>query len=303
MASLDAAPRIIEVDVGAIDEGPRATETAETPATGVPKHAATTSRSGTSLATSATGIGPVVGGPLEPAVIVAAPGAAETEPWTFRAEKGPDLLARGQVASLVTRREASMTESEGASRTGGVAEALAAADVSKGLGHGGPVVSALEEVARTNDAPVRGVATFDIVLYRGGSADVVLDAADTDFAAWSRLTRAMSEAVAQKNVRIPPAARGLRVTVRLDARLQLPDGRQVSTLGPFANTTGLVVEPDSMVAKSVPAVNLGVQGKVCGAGLHVGLDGVGIMGGCSPENIGAVPLRVVHGVELREVPM
>ena len=252
-------PEVIEIEVTTVDDAPRAAAVTEAPTPGLPARAATASAGGSSIARTAAGPGPVIGGPVETAGVITAPEGASTEPWTFRAEKGPDLLARGQLASLVTRREAAAAEREGSSTTGGVAEALLEADVAKGLGRGGPVVSALEDVARTNDAPVRGVATFDIVLYRGGGADVVLDSADTDFASWSRLTRAMSEAVAKKSVRIPDAARGLRMTVRLDARLQFPDGREVNTLGPFARTTGLVLQKDSMAALSAAEATLPID--------------------------------------------
>jgi hypothetical protein len=182
-----------------------------------------------------------------------------------------------------------------------VAEALLEADMAKGLGRGGPAVSALEDVVRTNDAPVRGVATFAVVVAPNGTADVRLDGANADFDGWSRLTQAMSEAVAHKKLRIPAGTRGLRVTVRIEARVQWPNGKTPEQTGAYARTTGLQLSEDSIVVKSVPAVNAGVVGKVCSAGVHVGIDGVGIAGGCDPENIGAHAVRVVSGREMSEV--
>jgi hypothetical protein len=184
-----------------------------------------------------------------------------------------------------------------------VAEALVQADVDRGLGLGGPVVAALEDVARTQDGPVRGVATFDVILHRGAEPEVFLQAADAEYDAWARLTRSMREAVAKKSVRIPASADSLQVTVKLDARVQYPDGSDPRKRGPFAKATGLEPGTESIVPKTVPGVTVGVVGKVCGAGLHVGMDGLGILGGCSPENIGTVPLRIVHGVEVSEVAM
>ena len=55
-----------------------------------------------------------------------------------------------------------------------------------------------------------------------------------------------------------------------------------------------------MKIESLPGVTIGVAGKVCSAGLHIGLDGPSIGGGCSPENAGTVPVRVVAAKVLRE---
>jgi hypothetical protein len=233
-----------------------------------------------------------------------APGADGAEGWSFSVRKGPDVLARGQVSLTSSSQESGLPAGPSpASRTGGIAEALADADVQRGLGRGGPAVAALEEVARESDAPARGVATFDVVVNRSGSADVRLESADADFDAWSRLTRAMAEAVTRKSVRIPPGARGLRVTVRLDARVQWPNGKTPESTGTFARTTGLELGEGTMVPRSVPGVNVGVVGKVCSLGLTAGLAGAAILGGCDPEMIGAHTTRVVHGRELREVPL
>ena len=227
-------------------------------------------------------------------------------PWSLRVARGPDLLARGQLAagraSIATSAEGAVA-AEPPTPSTGIAEALTAADVERGLGRGGPVVSALEEVARTSDAPVRGIATFEVTVDRSGKADVRLDSADAEATSWAELARSMSDAVAKKAVRVPSGARGLRVTVQIDARVQYPNGRDTRALGNFVHATGLEAAEGSMVVKSVPGVNMGHVGKVCGAGLHVGIDGVAIQGGCDPENIGAVPVRIVHGRELREVPL
>jgi hypothetical protein len=112
-----------------------------------------------------------------------------------------------------------------------------------------------------------------------------------------------TDAVTRKSVRIPSGGRGLRVTVRLDARVQWPNGETPETTGAFARTTGLELGTDSIVPKSVPGVNVGVVGKVCSLGITAGLAGAAILGGCDPENIGAHAVRVVHGRELREVPL
>jgi hypothetical protein len=43
--------------------------------------------------------------------------------------------------------------------------------------------------------------------------------------------------------------------------------------------------------------------KVCSAALHVGVDGVAILGGCDPSNIGAQATRIVYGREVGESPL
>ena len=162
-------------------------------------------------------------------------------------------------------------------------------------------MSALEEVVRTTDSPVRGVATFDVIVDPNGNTDVRLDGADADVDGWSRLTRAMSDAVAHKSLRVPPGARGLRVTVQIEARVQWPNGKTPEQTGTYARATGLQPGEGSIVPKSVPAVNVGVIGKVCSVGAHLGVDGVAIGGGCDPENIGAHAVRIVYGREIGEV--
>jgi hypothetical protein len=71
------------------------------------------------------------------------------------------------------------------------------------------------------------------------------------------------------------------VRVQIEATVKYPDGRDVRSLGP-------VVDPGSLT--------VGVQGKVCG----IGLNPLGIAGGCSPENIGGVAARAVRGRILGE---
>jgi hypothetical protein len=175
------------------------------------------------------------------------------------------------------------------------------ADLEKGLGRGGPVISALEDVVRTHDGPVRGSALFEVVIDGAGRADVHLVSADHEQEAWSQLSGAMSAAVAEQHVRVPSSARGIRMAIRLETRVQLPDGSDPASLGTFVRPTGFQLAPGSMVAASAPSVNAGVNGKVCSAALHVGIDGVAILGGCDPSAINAVPVRVVSGREVDEV--
>jgi hypothetical protein len=153
-----------------------------------------------------------------------------------RAALSPDLVApsgpRGTESPAPRRR----------STTGGVAEALAEHDVAIGLGRGGPVLDAVEDAARSSEAPVAGTATFEVTVGRDGHVDAHVVAADGEAEGWERLAASLTSRIDPRRVRLPPGARGWRVVVRVDAREQLADGRDVRTLhGPRGS-----VEPSAL---------------------------------------------------------
>ncbi len=117
------------------------------------------------------------------------------------------------------------------SRTGGVAEGLAAHDVELGLGRGGPILTALESAARSSDAPVDGSATFEAVVLADAAVTTVnVLSADGETDGWVRVGESAEQSIPPGHVRVPPGTRGWRVVVRVEATTRLADGRPVRSL-------------------------------------------------------------------------
>jgi hypothetical protein len=116
------------------------------------------------------------------------------------------------------------------STTGGVAEGLAARDVDAGLGRGGSVLTAAEGAARSAEAPLRGDATFDVVVRPDGRVQANLASASTDVDAWRGVAGVLQRSIDGRHVRLPPGSRGLHVVVRVEAKVLLADGRDTGSL-------------------------------------------------------------------------
>ena len=116
------------------------------------------------------------------------------------------------------------------STTGGVAEALAEHDVAIGMGRGGAVLAAAEDVAQSSEAPLAGGATFEVVVGSDGHVDTRVLGADGDTEAWEHVAASLTARVDPRRVRLPAGARRWRVVVRVDARVQFADGRDVGSL-------------------------------------------------------------------------
>jgi hypothetical protein len=125
--------------------------------------------------------------------------------------------------------------------------ALAADDVQRGLARGNALVGSLSAAAR-EDGPLRGEAMFRVTVGADGgvlSAELV-QGAGSDWAAALSSFRALA---AQKRLRVPPGARGLRVTFTVKAKVQRPSGKEVeeSPVGvgaPSLKPNGLVPHGD-----------------------------------------------------------
>jgi hypothetical protein len=220
--------------------------------------------------------------------------------WSLRVTKvdvGIDGFGRPTQAGQVgTRSEGWGTagSSRGTSTTGGLAEALEAHDVALGLGRGGVVRSTVEGAVQ--DSTVMGQGTFDIRIDSSGQVTVSLANASGDADAWGRLSDAIRDGVVSKRgqLRLPPGSRGVDVVVLAEARDKFADGRSPKSLGTrVTGTPGKLTETRDRINITLPSATLVHEGKVCSSGLHVGLDGVSILGGCSPENAGTSPKRMV----------
>ncbi|HEY1692720.1 MAG TPA: hypothetical protein VGG39_11195 [Polyangiaceae bacterium] len=149
---------------------------------------------------------------------VVAPGAA----IDLRAGVTPDMVAPPTASAGAAPQPPT------ASTTGGLSEGLAEHDVALGLGHGGAVLSAAETAARA-DAPVDGSATLDVAVHADGTVVARVLRSVGSSADWSRVADAIARSVDPHRMRLP-AGRGWHVVLRVDAKVRLPDGRDVRSL-------------------------------------------------------------------------
>ena len=211
--------------------------------------------------------------------------------WTFQIGT-PDIHPRGVDFVAPDGSHALAAAPPPASTSGGLIEALDAADVERGLGRGGPVNSAVAAAAR-QDGPVRGNATFSVTIFSDGHVDVQVASAQTD---WSRLIPAIREAVRLSKVRLPPRSGGLKVVVAVDASVRYPDGYAppestevdvTATVGPG--------QPSDSVAAGAPRATMSVRGKRCHGAITLTVGGVGGGVDCSLAGVAArqVATRIV----------
>jgi hypothetical protein len=240
-------------------------------------------------------------GPVgEPGTAEPAPApAASDDGWTFNPSRPADMASPflvAQSARGIASEEAAQRPPPSAGR---LAEALDQRDAELGIGRGGPVLTALENASRGMDVPAEGWATFDVAIDTSGRVSVALGSVSGEHAAWSRVASTAAAAVDPSRVRIPPGARGWHVVVRVDAKVQFPDGRRPRDLGARFEATPGKLSSTSMVVEKTPSFTISYQGKVCGVGLHVDplmvLMPVTIGGGCNPEDAGMPAVRMVSG--------
>ena len=124
---------------------------------------------------------------------------------------------------------------------------LSAGDVQRGLSRGNAFIGSLSAAARA-DGPTRGEARVSVTIGADGSlSDVRLtQGSEADWAAVLRTFRRL--ALSQRG-RVPPGARGLRVTFSVLAKVQRPSGKEVreSPIGvarPSLAPNGLVPHGD-----------------------------------------------------------
>ena len=125
--------------------------------------------------------------------------------------------------------------------------ALAADDVQRGLARGGALVGTLSAAVR-EAGPVRGEAMFAVTVGADGgvlSAELVRGAGSE----WAAALGSFRALAVKKRLRVPPGARGLRVTFSVKAKVQRPSGKEVgdsaiSAARPSLDPNGLVPHGD-----------------------------------------------------------
>lgn len=104
--------------------------------------------------------------------------------------------------------------------------ALSANDVARGLARGNALQGSLYSAARA-EGPVRGEAIFQATIAADGSLGSVALVRGTA-AEWSAVISAFRRLAANKHVRLPPGAKGLRVTFSVKAKVQRPSGKETT---------------------------------------------------------------------------
>ena len=228
----------------------------------------------------------------DPAPILVGERGEGREAWSFRPTRVDIGVGPGGRALVAPSPTADAPPSR--STTGGLAEGLDQADFARGLGRGGPVLAGVEAAAHSSAAPAFGIATFTVDIRSDGTFSIALGSASSDRAAWERLRPVIQAELASRALRAPPNARGVRVTVRVEASEQFPSGARP----PPPNTTGLAVkasagkltETKDHVDIELPVAALVYQSRNCTAAIGISAGGIGGGAGCEVE----VALRVVQ---------
>jgi len=124
---------------------------------------------------------------------------------------------------------------------------LSAGDVQRGLARGNAFIGSLSAAARA-DGPTRGEARVSVTIGVDGSlTDVRLTLGSE--ADWAAVLRSFRRLALSQRGRVPPGARGLRVTFSVLAKVQRPSGKEVfeSPIGvarPSLAPNGLVPHGD-----------------------------------------------------------
>ncbi len=106
-------------------------------------------------------------------------------------------------------------------------------------GRGGPVASAAHEAAASVWAPQTGYAVIAVDLDdKGHVARVSLVDASGDRADWQKVADGIQKGLADKKVDVPAGAGGLRVTVKVEAKLAYPSGASHPVTGPSLGNDG-----------------------------------------------------------------
>jgi hypothetical protein len=104
--------------------------------------------------------------------------------------------------------------------------ALSADDVQRGLARGNALLGSLNSAARA-EGPLRGEAVLRATVGADGSFGTVELLRGT-VAEWSAVLNAFRKLAALKHVRLPPGAKGLRVTFSVKAKVQRPSGKEAA---------------------------------------------------------------------------
>jgi hypothetical protein len=150
-----------------------------------------------------------------PSVLRAGPGGAALLGLT------PEERARSLAAPGTTGRG----DASRGHDVAGMKAILSEHDLSLGLGQGGPLVTAVEDVTGSSRAPVDGSAAFVVDADETGAV-ISVRAVDvsSDEEAWREVAALLLAKMKNHPLHIRPGWRGVSVTLQVRSRLQAPDG-------------------------------------------------------------------------------
>jgi hypothetical protein len=242
-------------------------------------------------------VAPAVSSPSTSSAADPGTGDAPTASRDFHFEAlrpGVALVDPSMAAKAAGARAEPLRPDEGVD-PGGLKASMAAADRGVGMTRGGFVATAIETVVR-EEGPAAGNAQFDVRILRDGTLSVSLTNASQDRAAFARLATAIGKRIPKSSLHLPDSAKGLRVVVDVNVHDQYADGTRPSDVGKVSSYAGpgeYATTKDGIIIKKMPGVSVTVRGKVCSGGFYVHPLGVGLAGGCSPENIGSPARKMV----------
>jgi hypothetical protein len=117
--------------------------------------------------------------------------------------------------------------------------ALSADDVRRGLARGGALLGSLNAAVR-DKGPVRGEALLSVTVGPDGGLTAV-EFLRGSASEWSSALESFRALAAHKRLRVPPGARGLRVTFSVQAKVQRPSGKEVISSGVDVEPSGLAL--------------------------------------------------------------
>lgn len=127
-------------------------------------------------------------------------------------------------------------------------DALSADDVRRGLARGNALLGSLSSAAR-EVGPVRGDALLSVTVGADGSVSAA-ELLRGDASEWASVIASFRSLAASKHVRVPPGARGVRVTFAILAKVQRPSGKEI-------DASGTDIEPNGSVRHSFDVSDLG----------------------------------------------
>lgn len=229
---------------------------------------------------------------------VVATEAPAHETWTFSGLRAPSTVPSSLPSPTVAETAAPGASPQSPSAVGGVARALHEADVKRGFGRAGAVLSAAERAVQAQTSLIEGKARFEARVDSRGQLHVSLLDASRERALWEALTPAIAKRIDTSRLRLSPGTTW-RGVVEVEVRQQYQDGTQPKDLGTKATVSAGRLRPNPSI-EDLPGITIMRRGKVCSVGINLGPAGLGLGGGCSPENLNAVAQRVVRGQVVEE---
>jgi hypothetical protein len=162
--------------------------------------------------------------PLEGAEPKGAEAPWSSPPWMVGPVLDTGIGASWRPAPRATGPLAPPPEEPPRKGGGGLSDALAEHDRALGLGSGGPVLAVARDAALSALVD-ESAATIYVDADSSGRVTTARVVSSTgDGAGWNEVARAIVKGLRGRTLKMPPDARGITVTVRLEVAVRLPSG-------------------------------------------------------------------------------